>query len=222
MRFLHQNFFLRSVNVGVCVSTGIVFLDWTLPPAPVASGWKVREELQAWTPAGANSVCFKLTGMRDWRFSLCVTGKAKRGKHVNSLELIRFKSSLSWCVSFFGTFCFSFHVGECELVFTQNTCANKDIHLHQYETHVYDFWSQLLPLKEVSLFFRGILFSLFLSSLMISASNTTMYLLFSFYPSVPMHSWLGNFILSVFVFIIRISHFFQSQIPFQCLCCIFW
>ena len=42
-------------------------------------------------------------------------------------------------------FCFSFHVGECivgecKLVFTLNTCANKDIHLHQYETRVYDFW----------------------------------------------------------------------------------
>ena len=53
------------------------FLDWTLPPAPVASGWKVREELPAWTPAGANSIFFKLTGMRDWHFSLWVTSKAK-------------------------------------------------------------------------------------------------------------------------------------------------
>ena len=25
------------------------------------------------------------------------------------------------------------------LVFTLNMCANKDIHLHQYETHVFDF-----------------------------------------------------------------------------------
>ena len=96
------------MNVRVCVSTGIVFLDWTLPPAPVASKRKVREELPAWTPADANSVFFKLTGMRDGRFSLWVTSKAKRGKHVNSLELIRFKSSLSWCVSFFGTFTSAF------------------------------------------------------------------------------------------------------------------
>ena len=44
-------------------------------------------------------------------------------------------------------FCFSFHVGECKLVFTLNTRANKDIHLHQYETRVYDFWPQLLLLK---------------------------------------------------------------------------
>ena len=44
------------------------FLDWTLPLAPVASGWKVREEIPAWRPAGANSVFFKLTSMRDWRF----------------------------------------------------------------------------------------------------------------------------------------------------------
>ena len=73
---------------------------------------------------------------------------------MNSLELIRFKSSLSWCVSFFGTFTSAFiwfqfsHwrlyveeciVGECVLVFTLNTCANKDIQLHQYETRVLDF-----------------------------------------------------------------------------------
>ena len=38
------------------------FLDWTLPPAPVASGWNVREVLPAWTTAGANSVFFKLYG----------------------------------------------------------------------------------------------------------------------------------------------------------------
>ena len=44
------------------------FLDWTLPPTPVASRWKVREELPAWTPAGTNSVFFKLTGMRDGHF----------------------------------------------------------------------------------------------------------------------------------------------------------
>ena len=92
------------------------FLDWTLPHAPVASGWRVREELPAWTPAGANLVFFKLTGMWDGCFSLWVTSKAKRGKHVNSLELIRFKSSL---VRFLlehlrvHLFCFSFHVGEC-------------------------------------------------------------------------------------------------------------
>ena len=97
-----------AVNVGVCVSTGIVFLDWTLPPASVTSGWKVQEELPAWTAAGANSVFSQLIGMRDGRFSLWVTSKAKRGKHVNSLELIRFKSSLSWCVSFFGTFTSAF------------------------------------------------------------------------------------------------------------------
>ena len=85
------------------------FLDWTLPPAPVASGWKVQEEFPAWKPAGTNSVFFKLTGMRDWHFSLWVTSKAKRGKHVNSLdELIWFKSSLSWCVSFLGTFTSAF------------------------------------------------------------------------------------------------------------------
>ena len=28
--------------------------------------------------------------------------------------------------------------------FTLNTCANKDIHLHQFETCVFDFWPQLL------------------------------------------------------------------------------
>ena len=84
------------------------FLDWTLPPAPVASGWKVREELPAWTLAGANSVFFQIECMRDWRFSLWVTSKAKRGKHMNSLVLIRFKLSLSWCVSFFGTFTSAF------------------------------------------------------------------------------------------------------------------
>ena len=84
------------------------FLDRTLPPALVASGWKVWEELPAWTPAGANSVFFKLTGMQDWRFSLWVTSKAIRGKRVNSLELIRFKSSLSWYVSFFGIFISAF------------------------------------------------------------------------------------------------------------------
>ena len=58
------------------------FLDRTLPSAPVVSGWKVREELLAWTPA----VFFKLTGMRDGRFSLWVTSKVKRGKHMNSLD----------------------------------------------------------------------------------------------------------------------------------------
>ena len=133
-------------------------LDWTLPPAPVTSGWKVREELPAWTPAGANSVFFKSTGMRDWRCSSWVTSKAKRGKHVNSLELIRFKSSLSRCLSSFGTFTSAFilfqfsrwrlYVEECivgeRTHFTLNTCANKDIQLHQYETRVFDFWPQLL------------------------------------------------------------------------------
>ena len=50
-------------------------------------------------------------------------------------------------------FCFSFQVGECivgecvRLFFTLNTCTNKDIHLHQYETRVYDFWPQLLLLN---------------------------------------------------------------------------
>ena len=50
-------------------------------------------------------------------------------------------------------FCFSFHVVECiveecivgecivgeRMHFTLDTCANKDIQLHQYETRVYDF-----------------------------------------------------------------------------------
>ena len=78
---------------------------------------------------------------------------------MNSLELIRFKSSLLWCVSFFGTFTSAFilfrfsrwrlYVGECLYVeecivgerthFAPNTCANKDIQLHQYETRVFDF-----------------------------------------------------------------------------------
>ena len=56
--------------------------------------------------------------MRDWRFSLWVTSKAKR-----------------------------FHIGKCVLVFTQNRSANKDIPLHQYKTRVYDFWPQLLLLN---------------------------------------------------------------------------
>ena len=56
-------------------------------------------------------------------------------------------------------FCFSFHVEECiveecivvecivgeyVLVFTPNTCVNKDIQLHQYKTRVFNFWPQLL------------------------------------------------------------------------------
>ena len=148
------------------------FLDWTLPPTPVTSGWKVREELLAWTLGGENLVFFKSTGMRDWRFSLWVTRKAKRCKHVNSLELIRFKSSLLWRVSSFGTFTSAFvlfqfsHwrlyveecivgeciVGECVPVFTLNTYANRDIQLHQYETHIFDFWPQLLLLKYIYIY----------------------------------------------------------------------
>ena len=75
---------------------------------------------------------------------------------MNYLELIRFKSLLSLCVSFWNIYkCICFVsvfelgeciVGECVLVFTLNTCANNDIHLHQYETRVFDFWPQLLPL----------------------------------------------------------------------------
>ena len=89
--------------------------------------------------------------MRDGRFSLWVTSKAKRGKQVNSLELIRFKIiTFVACLLFFflehlrvHLFCFSFHVEECIIGerthFTPNTCANKDIQLHQYETRVFDF-----------------------------------------------------------------------------------
>ena len=44
-------------------------------------------------------------------------------------------------------FCFSFHVEECTLGFALNTCANKDIHFHQFETRVFDFWPQLLLLQ---------------------------------------------------------------------------
>ena len=135
-------------------------LDWTLPPAPVASGWKVREELPAWTPAGANSVFFKLTGMRDWRFFLC--GSLARQKEVSSWILLNwfnlnhpFRGVFPFLEHLWvHLFCFNFPVGECivgecivgecVLVFTLNTCANKDIHLHQYETRVFDFWPQLL------------------------------------------------------------------------------
>ena len=46
------------------------------------------------------------------------------------------------------------------LVFTLNTCANKDIHLHQYETRVYDFWPQLLLLHSCRQFcFRNTVFN---------------------------------------------------------------
>ena len=108
------------MNVGVCVSTGIVFLDWTLPPVPVASVWKVREEHPAWMPAGPNSVFFKLTGMRDWRFSLWVTSKAKRSKHVDSLDWLDLNHHFCGVFLFLEhlwvhLFCFSFHVGECKL-----------------------------------------------------------------------------------------------------------
>ena len=66
------------------------FLDWTLTPAPVASGWKVQEELPAWTPAGTNSVFFKLTGMRDWRFfSFWITSKAKRVFMLENVCILR-------------------------------------------------------------------------------------------------------------------------------------
>ena len=34
--------------------------------------------------------------------------------------------------------------------FMLKTCANKDVHLHQFETHVFDFWPQLLLLQIVS------------------------------------------------------------------------
>ena len=87
------------------------FLDWTLPLAPVVSGWKVQEELPAWTPAGANSVFFKL-----W-----VTSKAKRGKHVDYLDWFDLIYHFRGVFPFFELlwvhlFCFSFHVGECMLV----------------------------------------------------------------------------------------------------------
>ena len=70
---------------------------------------------------------------------------------MNSLELIRFKPSLSWCVSLFGTFMsafvlFQFSSWGIYASFTLNTCANKDIHLHQFETRVFDFWPPLLLL----------------------------------------------------------------------------
>ena len=132
------------------------FLDWTLLPAPVASKWKVREELPAWTPAGANSVFFKLTGMRDWRISLWVTSKAKKGKHVDSLDwfdlnhhfrgVFPFRNIYA-CICFVSVFTLGIYAW-----FTLNTCANKDIHLHQFETRVFDFWPQLL-LIQWNLFF---------------------------------------------------------------------
>ena len=133
------------------------FLDWTLPSAPVASGWKVLKEFPAWTPAGANSVFFKLTAMRGRRFSLSVTSKAKRGKHVNSLELIRFKSPRKWCVSFFWNIyeciCFVsvFTLENVELenvyLFLRWTRARIKIYIFISTRLVSDFWPQLLLLN---------------------------------------------------------------------------
>ena len=150
--YIYIYIYILSVNVVVRVSTGIVFLDRTLLPAPVASGWKVLEELTAWTPAGANSVFFKRTGMRDRRF-FC--GSLARQKEVSTWILLNwFDLNHHFCgvFPFWGhlrvyLFCFSFHVGECMLVFTLNTCANIDIHPHQFETRV----SFLAPVAAVTL-----------------------------------------------------------------------
>ena len=146
-----------TVNVRVCISAGIV-LDWNLPPAPVTSGWKVREGLLAWTLAGANSAFFKSTGMRDWRFS-CRRSLARQKKEVSTWILLNWFDLNHHFRGVFPLlehlrvhlFCFSFHVEECIIGqrthFTPNTCANKDIQLHQYETRVFDFWPQLLLLQ---------------------------------------------------------------------------
>ena len=89
--------FLGShVNVRVCVSASIVF---RLKFASRTGHFRVE---------GAGGTSGLNTGWRefspfqiDWHARLTflllwVTSKAKRGKHVNSLKLIRFKSSLSW------------------------------------------------------------------------------------------------------------------------------
>ena len=137
------------MNVGVRVFNRYSFLDWTLPPLPVTSEWKVQEELLAWTPAGANSVFFKLTGIQDWHFSLWVNSKAKRGKHVDSLDWFDLNHHFRGVFPFFGKFMsahvlFQFSCWGMYACFMLNTCTNKDIHLHQFETHVFDFWPQLL------------------------------------------------------------------------------
>ena len=156
----------RGVNVRVYVSAGIVFrlkfasrtghfrAEGAGGTSGLNTGWREFSLFQInWNA--------RLTFLLSW-----VTSKAKRGKHVISPKLIRFKSSLSWCVSSFGTFTSAFilfqfsrwrlyvgerlYVEECILVecthFSLNTCGNKDIQLHQYETRVFDFWPQLLLL----------------------------------------------------------------------------
>ena len=80
-------------------------LDWNLPPAPIASGWKVREGLLAWTPVGANSVFFK-----SCETDVLLCGLLARQKEVSTWIL------LNWFdlnhhfrgVSFFGTFMSAF------------------------------------------------------------------------------------------------------------------
>ena len=103
-----------TVNVRVCVSADIVFrLKFASSTGHFGVGGT----------SGLNTGWREFSLFQiDWHASLTfllswVTSKAKRGKHVNSLELIQFISSHSWCVSSFGTFtsafiCFSFHVEE--------------------------------------------------------------------------------------------------------------
>ena len=101
--------FLGShVNVRVCISAGIVF---RLKFASRTGHFRVEG---AGGTSGLNTGWRKFSLFQiDWHARLTfllswVTSKAKRGKHVNSLKLIQFKSSLSWCVSSFGTFTSAF------------------------------------------------------------------------------------------------------------------
>ena len=108
------------VNVGVCVSTGIVF---RLNFASCAGRFRVE---------AARVTSDLNTGRR--KFGLFHIDRHARLTFGFSW-LIRFKSSLSWCVSFFGTFMsafvlFQFSRWGMYACFKLNPCANKDIHLH--------------------------------------------------------------------------------------------
>ena len=127
------------------------FLDWTLPPAPVASGWKVQEELPAWTPAGANSIFLKLPACETDVF-LCgslARQKKKKGKHVDCLVWFDLNYHFRGVFPLLEhlwvhLFRFTFHVEECMLALRW-TCAQIQIYIFiSSRLMFFDFWPHFL------------------------------------------------------------------------------
>ena len=142
LSFISESFyhFNLPVNVRGYVSAGIVFrlkfasrtghfrVESAGGTSGLNTGWREFSPFQIDCHA-------RLTFLLSW-----VSSKAKRGKHVNSLKLIRFKSSLSWCVSSFGTFTSAFILFS---VFTLKiVCWRMSIRWRVYTCRMYAFYAE--------------------------------------------------------------------------------